>query len=1419
MTRDEFVGGEHRASIPINGKLTAKYNSVTQQYTFQYNGMNVPHEKFKPSGYDTSKLRAMTPKEIHGFAVKEALNQGKPVPKEVLADYPEFQKPGGNQTDGKPSDSTQAPIQDQEQIRVISKTTGDKKTISVDIPKKEANALKPKDQKSYLMREIDEAISKAPDKLTDDDTAMVKFEIPGDGEYNILNSKFHLENFKKMAKSFPASDIINHEIPSVYGRDDYRKSPARVKDFPGEYTRDPYKPYTKRFSILKKDLQSWGKSGEFITNGRIAIKKSVPGLKDRGGVVGDFFDTIKGQKLDPVDRMAERYSLSKENWAKQSIKGFDDNGYVIVEGGGFIQGFKPEHIDMFLTEFPDAEMFILRKVKGSTGGPIVFKQNGEFVGAVMPYNTAEKYIDDIKIHWGIKTDSAKDSISGEKQAENDGIVASNEGNGAINKEEPPKFSKALDEPTLSDKDKPVTPKPGPSDITTTENPDSPMGEQSKFIKSLMRDGKKYGIRGERSLSEILKKNLNSDEIEGLVGDGLIPSEWGSIAANSHEIGDTLDPSQTFSLGAPTGSHGSGTSSFAITPKTDIAKAIKEIDNYSDDGRVYILESEEAYKGDDNFPWLGLEESVMESPVVVGIIEPDGTMVYGKYDEELDEYIPEKYIPNPTSQPGKADNRLSTSKVPLKNPSSISELTGRNRRAFNALSKKGKLEVLTDADASKILKSSGDPKFMVAYHGSPHDFDKFTTKKMGTGEGAQAYGWGLYFSGKKDVADWYRKNISSGESAPIFEVNGESVKFGTPEYKAVDIIDGMGVKSGKAFIRNMLNDAEKGEPYTLKNGVDWYRSVNNYAAGIINKAKIKKIKGRLYKVDLAPSEDEYLLWDEPMSVQSEKVKSNIKKALKERGFDDWQVDSMFENDRDGQYIYTTVASMYGEEKTSRLLKDLGIRGIKYLDGSSRNKGEGSYNYVIFDESDVNIIAKYSKDGKVQGFFLNGKSYIIPENIESGKLWNVITHEVGVHMGQLMQDDIRFKRLLKSIENRRTEESPTGEAIRKAYDRIPKDTRPEHMAEEALAYLVENSKDIGLVKRFINLIKRMLVKLGVSESIFTQDDFAAMAEAAVMREAKTVEGKQETGYKKSMASKPESGNIPTTENPDSPMGSFEEEIINIDDIEYSHPLTHKPNSKSIKEYLEMRGRSAYDPILITEDNKVIDGAGRLSRERHLRRNKIRAIRVPLLWGDISGAADALGRSDNALRMEIAKVVYANMGYNDRAHQIVEETDYASDSQAIELLGSYLSGPTSQPGKAENNFGPAPKFSKAQNPTEDIQTIKVNKKESNYLKNREISKDTKALVKRKLRMTTNKILSGVDKFLGSSSTRLRNIHPKIEARFRKLDFDIGTHGARDVKAIEPLLRKAQNEMSQSDFKDWDYARKNSDAEKIDSLEEIRP
>ena len=67
-----------------------------------------------------------------------------------------------------------------------------------------------------------------------------------------------------------------------------------------------------------------------------------------------------------------------------------------------------------------------------------------------------------------------------------------------------------------------------------------------------------------------------------------------------------------------------------------------------------------------------------------------------------------------------------------------------------------------------------------------------------------------------------------------------------------------------------------------------------------------------------------------------------------------------DDLKGQQIYTRLAAQKGSQQAaSEYLNSMGIRGIKYLDGGSRNAGDGSYNYVVFDDKDVNIEAVYSR----------------------------------------------------------------------------------------------------------------------------------------------------------------------------------------------------------------------------------------------------------------------------------------------------------------------------------------------------------------------------------------------------------------------------------------------------------------------------
>jgi hypothetical protein len=103
--------------------------------------------------------------------------------------------------------------------------------------------------------------------------------------------------------------------------------------------------------------------------------------------------------------------------------------------------------------------------------------------------------------------------------------------------------------------------------------------------------------------------------------------------------------------------------------------------------------------------------------------------------------------------------------------------------------------------------------------------------------------------------------------------------------------------------------------------------------------------------------------------------------------------------------------------------------------------------------------------------------------------------------------------------------------------------------------------------------------------------------------------------------------------------------------------------------------------------------------------------------------------------------------------------------------------------------------------------------YLLNRKASKSIKLTAITNIKRVTSEIAEGVDKFLGSTSTRIGRVSLKLKAKLRKLDFDINTKYATDVKSIHGLLKKAKK-MNRDDFADWDYARKNSVVEKINEL-----
>ena len=247
---------------------------------------------------------------------------------------------------------------------------------------------------------------------------------------------------------------------------------------------------------------------------------------------------------------------------------------------------------------------------------------------------------------------------------------------------------------------------------------------------------------------------------------------------------------------------------------------------------------------------------------------------------------------------------------------------------------------------------------IVWHGSPHSFTKFDASKIGTGEGAQAMGHGLYFADQKGIAQGYRDALSPGE---LRLANGGAYNPSDPaHFAAATLLEYGGDKD--AAIRNLTAQIAQ---HKLVNA-DWSQQAAKDKEGVIkairsgNLPALEEIShGSLYKADL-PDEwiPKMLDWDKPLSQQSDFVKSTplVKKLLDEEA----AYLARYPSGGLGERLGSNVMSNLGKSKedAARLMREAGIPGIRYLDGGSRSAGQGSYNYVVFPglEDQVKILER-------------------------------------------------------------------------------------------------------------------------------------------------------------------------------------------------------------------------------------------------------------------------------------------------------------------------------------------------------------------------------------------------------------------------------------------------------------------------------
>jgi hypothetical protein len=303
--------------------------------------------------------------------------------------------------------------------------------------------------------------------------------------------------------------------------------------------------------------------------------------------------------------------------------------------------------------------------------------------------------------------------------------------------------------------------------------------------------------------------------------------------------------------------------------------------------------------------------------------------------------------------------------------------------------------------------------LIAYHGSPHKFKKFDASKIGTGEGAQAFGHGLYFAEAPEVAEGYARNLANRDLANQGRLNAHAnaqrlAKLaGDPKYAADDV---------RFVLSNEPNHPQK----RLLQDTLMFLESGDFA-------KPLQTKGSLYKVDIPDKKIAQMLdWDKPLSQQPAYVQEALKssglltevkdipkiaaekiRALADQpGLADWAKRDLLtdastvEKSPSLKHVAGVLKSMQlsygispdsgpfvpvakdflnfvkatqmvpdietgggalgmleavkgGPREAAQALRDAGIPGIRYLDQGSRGTGKGTSNFVVFPGEEESI----------------------------------------------------------------------------------------------------------------------------------------------------------------------------------------------------------------------------------------------------------------------------------------------------------------------------------------------------------------------------------------------------------------------------------------------------------------------------------
>ena len=338
------------------------------------------------------------------------------------------------------------------------------------------------------------------------------------------------------------------------------------------------------------------------------------------------------------------------------------------------------------------------------------------------------------------------------------------------------------------------------------------------------------------------------------------------------------------------------------------------------------------------------------------------------------------------------------------------------------------------DLSNYRNANSNIFYQSAWHGSPHDFDTFDLGAIGTGEGNQVHGWGLYFAKDKKVSDLYRRELSlihDVDKGTLFKVDVPDTKEMIDEQQSLNILS----KETKQNLNAAINALPEQEKEVFINEYTNSPLFNHYAKKEIDElgSKFEQLDNeyRLLKdeyLDKFLKEDLNKITQRNLNRLSEKYNIDLKalnenpnsikdiknqldtmwfNAFKEFGmtkqryrdtyWGKYKKDfSSLLNDSgiNGRDFYLALSKALGSAKqASEHLNKYGVKGITYV-----GEQDGRC-YVVFDDKAIKVIEKYNQS-------INGMTEIMKDGERIISIFKTADRSTFLHeMGHVFFDDIK------------------------------------------------------------------------------------------------------------------------------------------------------------------------------------------------------------------------------------------------------------------------------------------------------------------------------------------------------------------------------------------------------------------------------